>query len=260
MPWRRQLADIPFEGVFRRQLDIRRQDAHTVVGWLEDEFHHFGVTLVHDGTHIRDVRVAAPRHPWTTCADAGAPLAALIGQQLTPHCAAIGKMLDLRRNCTHVADLASVVIAHAHALRPACRYHGTVERHDARLDGAPEGLLRVTLRENGRVVLEWIMQEYQIVAPAAWAGRSILHGFREWVEARGGDDAEHALVLRRVASVAFGRRIVLDHATTAADLGQGPVCHSFQPEWRQIAFRMPDTQRRYDAHPEAMLAFVDQLP
>jgi hypothetical protein len=260
MPWRRQLADIPFEGIFRRQLDIRSHDAHTVVGWLEDEFHHFGVTIEHDGGIIRDVRVAAPRHPWTTCAQAGTPLKALIGQPLAPHCCAIGAMLDLRRNCTHVADLASVVLAHAYAPRPPCRYHGTVERLDACVAGAPADLLRVTLRENDLVVLEWDMQEYLIVAPEPWAGRNILHGFRDWVEARGADGLEHALVLRRVASVAFGRRIVLDHAATAADLGQGPVCHSFQPEWRHIALRMPDTQRRFDSTPAAMLAYADNMP
>jgi hypothetical protein len=160
MPWARQLADIPLDGIFRRQIDLRAWDGHTVVGWLEDEFHHFGVTLIHDGGHIRDVRVATPRHPWSTCAGAGVPLRALIGQPLTGRCA----------------------------------------------------------------------------------------------------DAEDALVLRRVAFVSFGRRVNIQRVAVAADLGQGPVCHTFQPERSASAVRMPVAPRRYDATADAMLEHIDRQP
>lgn len=260
MPWQRQFADVPIEGTFRRQIDLRAWDAHTVVGWLEDEFHHFGVTLIHDGIHIRDLRMAAPRHPWSTCAGAGVPLRSLIGQPLAARCANVGALADMRRNCTHVLDLASLVVAHAWSGRAQRRYHGTVQPlSDVAPDAAP-GLLRATLQRDGQEVLAWDLRDYTIVAPGEFAGRGILHGFREWTDTQGVADAEDALVLRRVAFVAFGRRVSIDHVRLAVEIGQGPVCHSFQPEWSRIAVRLPDSQRRFDQEPGAMLGLVDSKP
>ena len=54
-------------GRARRLIDLQRWDNRTVVGWLEDDFHHFGVTVMHQEGHVVDVAVAAPRHPYSTC-------------------------------------------------------------------------------------------------------------------------------------------------------------------------------------------------
>jgi hypothetical protein len=260
MPWARQLADIPLDGIFRRQIDLRAWDGHTVVGWLEDEFHHFGVTLIHDGGHIRDVRVATPRHPWSTCAGAGVPLRALIGQPLTGRCADAAALVDMRSNCTHLLDLASLAAAHAWSGRVQRRYHGTVQPLSDVVDGAARGALRATLRRDGREVLGWDLLGYAITAPATMAGRGILHGFREWTDSLDPADAEDALVLRRVAFVSFGRRVNIQRVAVAADLGQGPVCHTFQPERSASAVRMPVAPRRYDATADAMLEHIDRQP
>ena len=96
MLWRSQMADVPFDGTYRRQIDLDAPDASTVVGWLEDESHHFGLTLVHDGTHICELRMAAPRYPWTTCAEAGRPLLALIGKPLVARASQLGTLADVR--------------------------------------------------------------------------------------------------------------------------------------------------------------------
>jgi hypothetical protein len=260
MPWEKQLADIPLDGIFRRQIDLRAWDEHTVVGWLEDEFHHFGVTLTHDGGRIRDLRVATPRHPWSTCAGAGVPLRALIGQPLTGRCAAAGALVDMRRNCTHLLDLASLAVAHAWSERIQRRYHGTVQALSDVVDVAARGALRATLRRDGREVLSWDLLGYAITAPETMAGRSILHGFREWTDGLDAADAEDALVLRRVAFVSFGRRVDIERFAVAAELGQGPVCHTFQPERSAIALRMPTPPRRYDAAADAMLEHIDRQP
>jgi hypothetical protein len=260
MPWARQLADIPLDGIFRRQIDLRAWDGHTVVGWLEDEFHHFGVTLIHDGGHIRDVRVATPRHPWSTCAGAGVPLRALIGQPLTGRCADAAALVDMRSNCTHLLDLASLAAAHAWSGRVQRRYHGTLQPLSDVVDGAARGALRATLRRDGREVLGWDLLGYAITAPATMAGRGILHGFREWTDSLDPADAEDALVLRRVAFVSFGRRVNIQRVAVAADLGQGPVCHTFQPERSASAVRMPVAPRRYDATADAMLEHIDRQP
>jgi DUF2889 family protein len=258
MPWREQMADIPFDGIYRRQIDLRSPDERTVVGWLEDESHHFGITLVHDGERITDVRAAAPRHPWTTCPGAAEPLRSLVGLPLTPRCAALGSVVDMRLQCTHLFDLASLAIAHAHARREHRRYHGTVA--PASDPGAQSGRLRATLYCDGRQVLFWELDDDRIVAPSPYAGRTIYHGFRPWTDTLDVEEAEHALVLRRVAFVSNGRKIRIEHLRNAAELGQDAVCHSFRPGVREIAVPVPNSRRRYDDAEHRMLALARTMP
>lgn len=260
MLWRRQMADVPFTGTYRRQIDLEAPDAHTVVGWLEDESHHFGITLVHDGASIREVRMAARRYPWSTCAEAGPPLQALLGKPLVARASQVGTLVDMRLQCTHLFDLASLVVAHAHAGRRHRRYHGMVEALAAVRPGAPDGWLRATLQCDDAVVLQWELDDERIMAPAAHAGRTIYRGFREWTESLDAEEAEHALVLRRVAFVSNGRRITIEHLGSAAELGQAAVCHSFQPAQRERATPIANSRRRYDTTPAQMLAQVQRRP
>lgn len=254
MPWRRQMADIPLEGIYRRQIDLRAWDEHTVVGWLEDESHHFGITLVHDGILIREVRIAAPRYPWMTCAGAGVPLQDLIGKPLVRRCTELGAMVDQRRQCTHLFDLASLMIAHAHAGRVHRHYQGIVYPLSADSPGVPRDRLCAVLYRDRQPVMKWSLDEDLIIAPASFAGRTIYHGFREWLETRDAEEAEDAFVLRRVVFVSNGRKISIEHTNAAEDMGQGPVCHSFQPENQKIAFRVGNTTRRFDAAEDDMLS------
>lgn len=260
MPWRKLMADIPFEGVFRRQIDLMAWDEGTVVGWLEDECHHFGITLSHDGHRVTGLRVAAPRYPWATCAGVGAPLQALVGQPLVARCSDIGALVDMRRQCTHVFDLAGLALAHAYAGRGHRRYHGTVCPLADAVPGGATDLLRATLYRDGQAVMHWDLDGDVIVGPEPYTGVSINRGFRQWAEKLDGSAAEDASVLRRVAFVAKGRRISIRHARVAADMKQSPVCHSFQPAHRDVAFRIGDTDRRFDQTPEKMLALVHTQP
>lgn len=260
MPWRRQMADLPFEGIYRRQIDLEAPDTGTVVGWLEDESHHFGLTLVHDGKYIRELRTAAQRYPWTTCTEAGRPLQSLLGKPLVARAAQLGALVDVHQQCTHLFDLASLMAAHAHAGRSHRRYHGTVEALAAVRPGTPDGWRRATLQCNGSAVLQWDLHEDHIIAPKPYAGRTIYHGFREWTESLDPEEAEHALVLRRVAFVSNGRRIAIEHLGSAAELEQTAVCHSFQPAQQARALPMLDSRRRYDAAPEKMLAQLPRKP
>ena len=52
-----------------------RSTPSTVWGGLEDDFHHFEVTLHHDGAHVTGIEMHAVRWPWATCPDAGAAAA-----------------------------------------------------------------------------------------------------------------------------------------------------------------------------------------
>ena len=52
----------------------RELDAGTVWGGLEDDFHHFEVTLHHDGDHVTGLEMEALRWPWAPYPDAGRKL------------------------------------------------------------------------------------------------------------------------------------------------------------------------------------------
>lgn len=251
---------VEFSGRFRRLIDLKAWDETTVVGWLEDDHHHFGVTLVHDGRVVKDVRIATPRHPWATCPSAGAPLRALIGQPLLGRCSDIGTLIDMRRQCTHLYDLTGLLLAHAYHRRDHRRYDATVVRLDAIEPSAPAGWLHAELQLDGQKVLWWDISGETIMRPQACAGQPTDRGFREWIETMDEPDAEHAFVLRRAVFVSRSRTVDLSDVPSADAMNFPAVCHTYQQEQRVLAFAMPNSIRRFDKDPEAMLAQVDTKP
>lgn len=251
-----------FEGTFRRLIDLNTWDANTVVGWLEDDYHHFGITLVHDGIHITDVRVAEPRHPWTACPGAAAPLAELVGKPLFSRCSEVGHHIDMRRQCTHLFDLAGLLVAHAYHRRNHHRYHAVVSRGDATDPHAPKGWVRGRLSRDEQPVLEWDvdLDNGAILQPASAVGKSIDRGFREWIETMDETRAEHAFVLRRGIFVSRGRKITLTEPHVANDMGMAAVCHNHQPEQRMTSVRILESIRRFNNDPKGMLALVNSKP
>ncbi|MGZ4804615.1 MAG: DUF2889 domain-containing protein, partial [Acidimicrobiia bacterium] len=98
---------------YRRRIRLLRRDAGSVWGGLEDDFHHFEVTLHHDGGHVTALEMEALRWPWATCPDAGRSLQALVGMALSDRCTAVASVTDPRMNCTHQFDLAGLCVSHA---------------------------------------------------------------------------------------------------------------------------------------------------
>lgn len=251
---------VEFQGVFYRLIDLRAWNDTTVVGWLEDDRHHFGMTLCHDGSVITDVRAAAYRHPWNTCPAAAESIRVLVGQPLFGRCSDIGRLVDMRRQCTHLFDLAGLLAVHAYHRRCHRRYRGSVCRIDGVPTSAPGGRLHATLERDGADVLWWDVEDGLIVQPDACAGRSVDRGFREWTEAMGEDAAEDAFVLRRVVFVSKARTFRNTIVRLADETDIPAVCHSYQPGSREIAIRMKDYVRDPHAGEEGMLSLVETQP
>ncbi|BAI74881.1 hypothetical protein AZL_b02180 (plasmid) [Azospirillum sp. B510] len=251
------LKTVPFQGCFRRLIDMRSWDSETVVIWLEDDFHHFGLTVVHDGTMVRDVRSVSLRTPWTSCRSAVEPLRALIGQPLVARPSDVGRLIEMRLQCTHLFDLAGLALAHALDGREHRRYHATVEKV-----GAPdEYRRRAVLRQDEAPVMTWeLTGASDIVGPAPYAGHSTDRGFREWSESMELREAERAFVLRRAVFVSGGRTIVYDGSLTAADVEVAAVCHAYQPTQRPLGIRYGTHIVPHDAGPEGMLSQVNTKP
>ena len=95
---------------YRRRVRIAPKPGCSTA-WMEDDLHHFGVEVAHDGRVITKVTTHAPRHPWSTCEMAGHFLEAQFrGVAL----ADADDVEDQRQHCTHLYDL--VVAAARHAL------------------------------------------------------------------------------------------------------------------------------------------------
>lgn len=242
-------------GRLRRLIDLDPRGSDQVVAWVEDDFHHFGLTIHHDGHTITDVSGIAERAPWTTCFAAPLKLRGLVGRTLMRRASEIGALIDMRDQCTHLFDLAGLAIAHAAQGRPHRRYEAIVP--DITAEKSRDG---ITLSQDGVVVMEWSVTDRVIVAPDRYAGHGLDQGFRAWTETMGEDEAEYAFILRRAVMVSSGRAIDLDRLQRADQTGMGAVCHTFQPENRLEGLRIIGATRNYEAGSGGMLGVVDKTP
>lgn len=250
-------------GRLRRLIDLRHERADLVVAWMEDDFHHFGVSLEHDGQRITDIRMAAPRAPWVTCPGAIEPLRELIGKPLLRRASDIGQLLDMRQQCTHVFDLTGLAMAHAAQQRPNRRYQAIVpDRQVLGWNGRRPllGPTSATLLCNEQPVLYWEIDRGHITGPAPYAGQALEEGFRAWTESLEEDPAEYATILRRAQLVAGGRTIDHDLYESAGSYVQIPLCYSFQPERSLQAKRNTGSTWDYAAGSDGMLIHLREIP
>ncbi|HZN15105.1 MAG TPA: hypothetical protein VFB78_12585 [Acidimicrobiales bacterium] len=236
---------------YRRRIRLVATDDHTVVGDLEDDFHRFRVTLVHDGERVVTLAGEAIRHPWSACPEAKELLTRFHGDELFARCTALATHDNPKAHCTHMFDLTSLVIPHA-------RRGDTVRQYDAFIPEFVDRVSHPTLHRDGDLVIEWHTERGTITAPEPFAGISMTSGFVRWVEDTLDDDtAEAAMILRRAWDIARGRGRDLDHMATAAELAPflpPAPCFTFQPEVVDRSRRMVGTARDFSDRPDDLLS------
>ncbi|WP_075791013.1 DUF2889 domain-containing protein [Massilia putida] len=250
-------------GRLRRLIDLENLDEGRAVGWVEDDFHHFGVAVEHDGTTVTAVRVDPVRYPWATCAQVGAPLQDLVGKPLVARASEIGTLVEMREQCTHVFDLAGLVLAQIRRAESRRRYEVVVDDLEILRweNGRPQfGATEARLDLNGERVMAWQVDHNVIVGPQQFAGQALDTGFRAWTEAMDLPAAEYATILRRAILVAGGRAVDHDQVPSAGALKLPALCFSFQPQRREQAVRMVGSTRNYEASADGMLASLGSLP
>jgi hypothetical protein len=250
-------------GRLRRLIDLSNADEGRAVGWVEDDFHHFGVTVEHDGAVVTAVRVDPVRYPWATCAQVGAPLQELVGKPLVARASDIGTLIEMRAQCTHVFDLTGLVLAQIRRAEPQRRYEVLVDDLEILRweDGRPTfGATHARLKLDGACVMQWQIDRNRIVGPPQFAGQALDTGFRAWTEAMDLPAAEYATILRRAILVAGGRAIDHDLVPSAGAMNQPALCYSFQPQRREQALRMVGSTRNYEASAQGMLGSLERLP
>ena len=232
-----------------------------VVAWLEDDFHHFGIELRHDGDKVTAVKGMAERYPRDTCPGAVDILQEVVGMPLDERSTALGQHTNMRFHCTHMYDLLGLAIAHAACAREHRRYEAMVPDRQAlagaNADSRFAGPTRPELYRDGIQVMSWQVEGNLITGPADYAGISLGRGFRQWTETLGLDEAEAAHVLRRATLIALGRLIDLQAIPLEGVKGTEGVCHSFQPEVARHSGRMIASTRDYSNNPQGLLLNID---
>ena len=250
-----------FDGQAHRAIDIRTVSEGVVAAWLEDDFHHFGVTIVHDGELVTDVSMVTPRHPYTTCVSAARPLRELVGAPLLSRASEIGRWLDMRKQCTHIFDLAGLALAHAAAGRNHRRYQTTIDDRaivEVHAEGSRTlGSGRAVLLQDGVEVMVWGIDGYEITSPEAWAGQSLKKGFRVKTESLALEPAEHATILRRAIMVAGGRSANRDTVLLPRQNSKPAVCHTYQPAQRPVAEWIVGSVRDWSDAQDELLKDID---
>ncbi len=239
--------------VYRRRIVVTAVDSTTVRSVLEDDFHHFDVTLRHDGRRIVEVTNDSHRYPWATCPTAAVNLAQLVGADLSARFTHAAKVASAQHNCTHQFDAA----AHAITAAATGRHYRQYDCEIASLLTAPPGEHRNRVWVDGVLVHDWGINAGRgpttLPEPfdrAPWKG-----GFMRGVDAHlDPDTAEIAIVLRRASDIGMGRGMPLDAIPVASDLlttMQG-VCHSMQPDIATAGTRNVGSIRDFATHPEVL--------
>jgi hypothetical protein len=94
---------------FRRRLTLRRPTPATAEGELEDHIHHVAVTVSHHDGRVTGIEGRGVRLPWTSCPNASAELAELVGHEV----GATPRVADRTAHCTHLLDCAFAVVRFA---------------------------------------------------------------------------------------------------------------------------------------------------
>jgi len=221
-------------GLLRRRIEIATRpdvggggEARAVV---EDDYHHFRVTVRHQARQVTEAYSASRRFPTAICPLAGDQLAELVGMSLSASSVAVMLQTDARQQCTHMIDLAGLAVAAA--------AQGVARRtYDVEVPDRIRGRSRPALWRDGALVLTWEMDGPMIIQPEPYAGRAIGSGFTGWAQGHLPPDlAEAALVLRRAVFISGGRGIDLD----APGRQTGPMggCWTWQPERAARAVRI----------------------
>ena len=233
----------PHPACSRRRLAIK-PSAHSVTADLEDDQHHFSVTLNHDGDTILSAAAETIRYPWTTCRGAGAYLLAMLRNQ-SLYTVASGLADNSRLHCTHMFDLAVHAAAHAQDHADSVFDIVVPDRENNRT--RPEVYL------NGECVLTWEQQGDTIISPGPFEGLN-LRQLSRWIDDIPAPLREPVQIMRRALMVAGGRTIDVSTLTRADNFENlKGACYTYQPAHLDSALRMQDSYFDFSTTPEALL-------
>ncbi|MBV1879085.1 MAG: hypothetical protein KUG79_15700 [Pseudomonadales bacterium] len=242
-------------GVYRRRIQLVSTH-NSAWAELEDDFHHFRIEFQHDGKKILATAGSAPRPPWVTCIGALTPLKLIEGMPIAESSVAVHGYTDARQQCTHIFDLAGMLIAQIARGEGQREYRFTVPD---RIDGCTSAIAQ----QDGEQILRFDISGFDITAPELFAGQTLQHGgFSRWAKQKfAPSETELAIALHRVATISFGRPLKLDQLKRAAEFKAVArnACHSFSDAVIDKALRVHGSQRNHNQVPTAWPVWPDPL-
>lgn len=230
-------------GFLRRRIRVATREG-LARGVVEDDFHHFRVSVHATNAHVTSVTADAIRRPWTMCSQAADGLSDLVGMPLSTRPTAVLDQTDRFEQCTHMLDLAGLGVA------ALARGVATLQ-YDIAVSDRVDGRTKATLRRDGQDLLTWLLDGALIEAGEPGAGVNLRIGFREWVQTLPDDLAEAVLVLRRGVFISGGRGKDLDAVSHSAG---GGGCFVQQPRRAPNALRMVGSTLDFSNRPDAPTA------
>jgi hypothetical protein len=234
-------------GAYRRAVRITGR-TDEIQAEMADDFHHFAVTIGHDGAVIRSIAVESHRSPWVTCPLAAKALDALVGQRLDGG----GLARESRsQGCTHMLDLVALALDHAQ--------RGTAHRdYRIEIEVQPDKSLRCRLERDGEALFDWRVRD-DVIVGGPLDGLALKPLAKTAADRLSPDDLEAAMALRRAIHISGARGIDLDKASHAGLSGAGPAtCYTLLPENRPLALRQLGASR--DFYAEGVWPLADTPP
>lgn len=209
---------------------------------LEDDYHHFRVSLRLREQQVTDTCSTALRTPYTLCADAGEQLQKLKQAPVNSTPATIQRHTDARLQCTHQLDMAGLALAAAARHCRKRRYQIEVPRHQ-------KGHTEPRLWRDNELLLKWSVTDNILTGPPPYTGVALGKGLARWaIENFDSNTAEAIMVLRRATMISLGRLRNLDLEPHAVARGN---CYVQQPDRATQAVRVQgstlDFSHRTDA-------------
>lgn len=198
--------------------------ADSVSAWVEDDYHHMGVTLHHDDETITRVAADMVRAPWSTCPGAVEQLAATFtGARL----ADAAKRGEKQLNCTHLHDMAVIAAGHARGAVPI--------RYEITVTDKVDTVRIAEITRDGALLLRIVERDGTIEAPSEAAGKTLFQ-LGDWIASLDRDGQEAARLLRWGAIIAHGRAIPMENQSDATRMA--PNCFTFQESRKGKAKRV----------------------
>jgi len=237
---------------FRRAIRVQAAGG-LAAAEVEDDFHHFAVTLRHDGGQVTVVQGRAVRYPWSQCPMAGGALSALMGLAVTTDPTAVYRQVDPLLQCTHMLEIAGL------AVTQAARGDGA-RRYDIAVTDPVDGRAEVRLLRDGAPAVEWILQDGRVTEPAERRGLRPAALRSSALRDLPHEEAETLLILRRAVGLAQARGWDVDQFPTAASMGREPACFVFRPGVAERALRRYGSVRDHSNGPGPLAAPSGDFP
>ena len=250
-------ANIPLNpdygsGVFRRRIQIRRNNKNQIECQLEDCSHAMQITLAIDRNTISDISGEVLRAPIDICTSAPMHLHAFKGLELQSDGRVYAKHTPPNSHCTHLFDMTTLSISFALSGKNQRRY-------DVIVADEKDGVLDAAIYLDDTLIHHWLIRDDSIDSPAELKGIALYKGFYRHMHTHfEGTMLNCAKALQKGIMVAGARRwnMAAIAGTPADSFGPGVnICHSYSEQRIHYGKRIHNPSRDFSDTPEQLLTF-----